>query len=66
MTGKIKRVFATAVILILFAFLTYLRFTNPDMTNMRFVITFWPDWLLWFIGTWAAYWLYAVQIPKKG
>lgn len=36
--------------LIITAIMTIHRFTYPDMTDTRWLITYWYIWLVWFIG----------------
>lgn len=48
------RAFLLGVIVCIFGVLVYFRITNPDMTSMRYMLTYWPYYLV-FISLIGAY-----------
>lgn len=44
----IKIVYAIAIYIFIFAFAVYINVSNPDMTDMRLLLTHWQSYLIMF------------------
>lgn len=56
--------FAVLMLIADTAFIICSRFSHPDMTSVRWFITYWREWLVYFIVLWLGFWLYAISQAK--
>lgn len=54
MKKLIINIISIIIILILFGYGVYLRMSNPDMTDIRWVITYWKEYLFIILGILAS------------
>lgn len=47
---KVVEYFGYTVVIAFVIGLLVLRFMNPDMTSIRFIIEFWKEYVAWFVG----------------